>query len=181
MAYLSDRLQNCEDKLGAAEHCKKMLNEEVVFLKDKLEAYEVEIATERNDKIAKLKVRVNELEAKEAEILDKDRQLEAINEQLREYDMKLGGSLVEKVKQHLEGLKEQLNNKDALISEMKQEIDMLKGAIFEIKNENKNLIIQMDDLEGSMFALETAHNVLLQKLNHKAALDQARVEQFAIY
>jgi len=37
MDYLTERLRNAEDKLSAAEHCKMMLNEEVLALK---QAYE---------------------------------------------------------------------------------------------------------------------------------------------
>ena len=160
MAFLSDKLQNSEDKLGAAEHCKKMLNEEVVALKDKLEALEADTEMEKKKIAEENEKKAKELEIKRAEVVERDKQLEAINEQLREYDRRLRGNLVEKVKQHLEDLKNKLVHKEDLLEERRKEVDEERRA-------KEALAQELQAGQGCMFALETAHKVLLQRLNNK--------------
>lgn len=164
MAYLSDKLQNSEDKLGAAEHCKKMLNEEVVMLKDKLELIEVEREECGKKRTLEMNEKLKEIEAKDIMIKEKDRQSEAINAQLREYDIKLGGKLVDEVKAQLEGLNSKLEDKEKEVEEKDKRVIEVSKRGDELRRERERILREMHELEDSLYALQTAHKVLLQRL-----------------
>ncbi|ESO09892.1 hypothetical protein HELRODRAFT_190319 [Helobdella robusta] len=135
-ALLADRLQNMENKLDAADNCKKMLNEEVLLLRQMqekaVEAYDVVKAENEG-----IKIKLNELGK------DKEKWSEDLEIVMKEK---------ESLKKHVADQNEEIDRLTQQVSSMKDGIDQQAKA----ENCGAN-----DDI--ALFALNLAHKSLKER------------------